>query len=138
MLSRLQIREESIVWKSFQIIRTFSIVCIGYILFRSDSLKTALVIFNRIVTSFYYDGWTSGLFSDKLDKFYWVCMFIGIGILFLIDLIERNNSFICWLNRQKLPVRWGILYIFMLSVIFVIIFSNVREAGVGNFIYYKF
>ncbi len=137
-LSRLQIRENSIVWKLFQIIRTFSIVCIGYILFRSDSINTALDIFKRIVTSFYYDGWTYGLISEKLDLFYWIFMIIGIIIMTTIDLIERRESFFKWLNTQKLPVRWGVLYVLMLSVLFVIVFSNVREAGAGNFIYYQF
>ena len=135
---KLNISEYSISWRTFQIIRTFTIICISYILFRANSLDSSLAIFRRIVTAFYYDGWTLGLINEKLDLLYWSCMALGIFIIIVIDLIERKESFICWLNRQKLPVRWGVLYLFMLCVLFVVLFSNVREAGAGNFIYYNY
>ena len=133
-----RINENSTVWKLFQVIRTFTIVCIGYVLFRADSLNTAILIFRRIVTEFCYDGWSYGLISDKLDLFYWLFMLAGICVIIAIDLLERKESFILWLNRQKQPLRWGILYLFILSVMFVVVFSNVKEAGAGNFIYYNF
>ena len=135
---RLQIHEDNTAWKLIQTIRTFIIICISYILFRTDCLNSSLLVIQRITTAFYYDGWTTGLISEKLDLFYWVFMFLGVFIIILIDLIERKEAFFCWLNKQMLPIRWGVLYVFMLAVLFVVVFSNVKEAGAGNFIYYNF
>ena len=136
--TKLNIREESLPWNIFQVVRTFIIVCIGYIFFRSDSMETAVTIISRIAGAFYYEGWSVGLFSEKLDKLYWICMFFGIAMMLLMDLIERKEPFLNWLNSKTLPVRWSLLYIFMMSVLFVVVFSNIKEAGAGNFIYYNF
>ena len=101
-------------------------------------MHTALLVFRRVVSAFYYDGWSFGLFSEKLDRFYWICMFTGVMIILFLDYIERKTPFINWINKQKTVVRWSFLYVFILSTVFVIIFSNIKEAGAGNFIYYNF
>ena len=135
---RLKINDESITWKCFQIIRTFAIVCFGYVLFRSDSLETALLIYRRIFTENFYYGWSWGLRYYSFDIFFWITMAMSVLFCLGIEYIECREKFTFWLNRQKLPVRWGILYIMMFSIASVLIFSNTKASNSANFIYFNF
>lgn len=135
---KLHISELSPGWRFFQVLRTFATVCAGYILFRAESLSSVGLILHRVFSAFYYDGWSVGLISESFDFFYWFFMFLLLAFCFFLELVERKTRFSAWLDQQILPVRWGILYIMMAAVLCMILFTNVREAASGNFIYYNF
>jgi D-alanyl-lipoteichoic acid acyltransferase DltB (MBOAT superfamily) len=46
----LKINTESIIWKSFQTLRTFTLFCIGCIFFRANDMKSSFEIFSKIAS----------------------------------------------------------------------------------------
>ena len=134
--TKLRINTESTAWKTFQILRTFIIVNIGYVLFRSTGIKMAFTIYNRIFNNLIFSGWSAVLRTDFTAS-YWVIIAASLIACLLIELIEKKERFNIWLNRQKYPVKWGILYILIISVIFTKMFSDAPVAS-GNFIYFNF
>ena len=48
----LHIKPDFKIWQLFQIIRTFIVVCFGFIFFRADSINTAFEIFKKIFSDF--------------------------------------------------------------------------------------
>ena len=136
--NRLRISKDAFWWKAFQMLRTFTIVCFGYVLFISNDLSQALMVYYRIFTQNFYFGWSHGLLNPEFDRFFWICMAAALAFCFLIEIIETKERFVPWLNRQKLPVRWAFLYGMMLSVACVLLFSDAQEVASGNFLYFNF
>ena len=135
---KLHIDDKSKLWRAFKILRTFILVNIGYVLFRADSFSSAVTIYRRILTKNFYFGWSYGLINRTYDWFFWTCMAVALLICLMIELVERREHFILWLNRQNIAVRWLLLYIMMLPVACIILFSNVQAASAGNFLYFNF
>lgn len=137
--TKSRISEDAFSWHLFKKVRTFLLVCIGYVFFRADSLRTALTIYKRIFSDFFYEGWSIGFYNEKFDAFFWIAMLVLALLIVMLDIVsEKKGNFVSWLNRQKLPLRWCILYFLMLSTLCMIVFSDVKAAGAGNFIYYNF
>lgn len=136
--SALSINEKSAAWKAFQMLRTFVIVCFGYVLFRASDISQALLIYSRIFTKNFYFGWSEGLINRTFDSFYWVTMACAILFLLIVEVVETKERFSVWLNNQKLPVRWISLYIMMISIALAVILSDGQTVSAGSFIYYNF
>lgn len=128
----LHIKENN-AWKLFQIIRTFTIVLIGYVLFRAPGLRAALSIYHSIITSFYYEGALSGLYL--LSQGEWILVLFGLLTIFLFDLIERKSAIADWIYSRNIVLRWPILYV-LLSI--ALLFFMNKPADAGNFIYFNF
>ena len=136
--SALKINEDAFGWKLFQVIRTFLIVCFGYVLFRASSLPQALTIYSRIFTKNFYFGWSEGLVNRTFDKFYWICMILSIGFLFCIELIERRKRFADWMDERHAAVRWIIIYVMLLAIVFALMLTAGTATNAGNFLYFDF
>ena len=136
--NRLHIDEKSKVWALFRIIRTFTIVTIGWIFFRADSISQAILILKRIATKNFYFGWSWGLVNPKFDVFFWVCMGLELIFMLILERVEYNQRLGEWLRTIKVAPRWGIIYALLLPVVYVLLFSNVQESAAGNFIYFNF
>ena len=125
--------KECNAWKLFQIVRTFTIVTIGYVIFRADGLRAALSIYHSIITSFYYEGALSGLYL--LSQGEWILVLFGLLAIFLFDLIERKSAIADWIYSRNIVLRWPILYV-LLSI--ALLFFMNKPADAGNFIYFNF
>lgn len=120
-------------WKLFQIVRTFVIVVIGYVLFRANGFTDAIHIYYRIATAFSYEGALSGLYLLSTGD--WIVVLFGTAVIFLFDLVERKTAIADWIYSRKIVLRWPILYV--LLAITLLFFLN-RPADAGNFIYFNF
>ena len=120
-------------WKIFQIIRTFLIVTVGYVIFRAEKLTTALYIYKKIVSKFYYKGAFAGL--TLLSRGEWIIILVGILFCFLEDLIESKRKISDWIYNRNIYVRWIIIYVLLALTL---LFFLVRPADESNFIYFNF
>ena len=132
-----RINESSLLWKAFQICRTFIIVSFAYVLFRADSLQSAAAIYNRIFTQFYYSGWTGDILG-RFDIEYAVLVIIGILMILLIDIIDLHGGFVKKVSRLKTAPKWIVLYCFMLGLIYIFLFTDTPVSDASNFIYFNF
>ena len=128
----LHIKENN-AWKLFQIVRTFVIVLIGYVLFRAPGLRAAFGIYRRILGAFYYEGALSGLYL--LSGGEWIIAVSGLLIIFVFDLIGRITAIAEWIYSRPVVLRWPIIY--GLLSITLLFFLNM-PADAGNFIYFNF
>lgn len=132
------INDDNFIWRCFQIIRTFFIVCIGYVLFRSASLEDAIGVYR----SFAFDivpkfgtGYFSGIISNQFSTTQWCVTAIVLGMLFIVEVIDTKTSFQRWLFERKTFVKWTCLYILMLATLFMGCYGQGDASG---FIYFQF
>ncbi len=136
MRARARIKEESVLWKLFTIFRTFFIVCVGYVLFRANSIHDAVLIFKRICSSAFFADIFKGLFTEETGIMYWLLIAASLVVCFIVDLIDEKKGFITWLNEIKLPLRWIILYVLLFGIIIFGVYGS--GVDVGGFLYEQF
>ncbi len=104
-------------------IKTFILVTLIWVFFRSQSFQDAIIIFKSVINNGNIDA--SQLVVPTVT---WVML-----ILFVIsDILLYNKRFDTWIGSFSMPVRWGIYSILIFSVI---VFSGVENFP---FIYFQF
>lgn len=134
---RLGVREDSLTLKIFRVCRTFCLLAIGEIMFRSEStammagmLKGLFAVCNPWIL---FDG---SLLAFGLDGKDFVVLAAALLILLGAGLASRRESLRAWLNRQELFIRWGIL---LAGVFAVAVFGVYGPAyDPTPFIYFQF
>lgn len=118
---------------------TFALVDFAWLFFRSDSMAQAFAILYRVFFCFqfkemtYYGSYLMG--RTKMELF---LLLLGIGLVFLVDLLHEKKISIEDFAARKIPlaVRWAVYIALTLGILLV----TVREYGQGasNFIYTRF
>ena len=111
IIKLFRINIKSWYYKTFQIIRTCIIVCLGLLIFRAESLKQAWVMFTNV---FHSSTLHSIVKPGGLNKIELIILFVSVLLIFIVELIEEYNINI----REKLDkkifiVRW-IVYLFLI------------------------
>ncbi len=128
----LKINEQSIIWKTFQIIRTLLIVNLGYVLFRAKDFAQAIYFYKKIFFSFLTAN-TPPLINSYF--FSWEMVATGVVILLIIEAVNYKGNFLLWLHKQNKVIRWGILYtFFIITLVSLLNYINVNKI----FMYYNF
>lgn len=120
--------EEMSPWRRvLGIVFTFHLVCLGWILFRADTMHTAGEIITQIFTNFHPE-----VFSQFIEGYK------GVSILMLLGFILHFTPHKWALTLQKgvtvSPVVLQALYL----VILIFIVTQLKSAGVQPFIYFQF
>jgi len=124
------------VFKYYQVLITFSLVCFAWIFFRARNISEAFYIIRNLFT-----GWsktmlqieTKGLSSFLLfDRRELVLSFSLILFMEFIHFIQRHGSIRYMLEDKPAFVRWSLYYSIILSIIFFGVF------GKNQFIYFQF
>lgn len=138
----LKFNRETFSWKLFQMIRTFSFVCLGRILFMADSVADAWEIYKSIFTTFnpwvLVDGTvlTYGLSAKEINV-----LLFSILILLIVSLLqEKCHSQDLKLRdkvaEQNIVFRWLVYFCAIFAVLILGKYGGGLDAG--NFIYMKF
>lgn len=121
----------------FQVARTFALVCVGELIFRSGSVSQAVSMLKSLFGTWnpwvLFDGFLLTLGVDAAD--FWVGI-IAIGVLLCVSLANRRISVREWVYSRELPVRWGLC----LGAILVVVVFGVYGPGYDPvpFIYFNF
>ena len=118
-------------WKeAFQMLFTFVLVVIGWIIFRSETISQAWEYIIRIFnTSLFYN-------PHLINRLYYVPLSVFLLFLIIIEWIDRNNEHGLVLRTIKFKVLRSIIYIFLFISIE---FYFVKTIGQTNtFIYFQF
>ncbi|MES2003059.1 MAG: MBOAT family O-acyltransferase [Bacteroidota bacterium] len=116
---------------------TFSLVCVAWIFFRANTMKSAFYIVQSIfsgIPDLYRDykkhsavieymGMSNGYLALS------VCLIL---LLLIIDKFKSGKKISFFFERQPIYIRWSIYFILILAVLFLGVFEN-RE-----FIYFQF
>ncbi|NJP39797.1 MBOAT family protein [Oscillospiraceae bacterium HV4-5-C5C] len=120
IFARLGWSRESRGWQAFQIGRTFLLVVIGELIFRSPSLGQAFGLIRRGFSQFRLTALQDGrLLKLGLDKADWIVVGLGLVLLFGVESIQESGLKLSPRLRQ-LPRagRWA-LYLGLILVIVI-------------------
>jgi hypothetical protein len=121
---------------TFNVIRTFVLVSIGWVLFRAPSIEAARVVFRTIIVD-----WRSFLTPERLMgevlgyRWHPIDLYVtllAIVVLELGDTFQSYGSVRAWLSRRPLLVRWCAYYSLGLFILFFGRFNG------PPFIYFQF
>jgi len=133
ILTKLKIKEDNVLWKLFQIFRTFMLVSIGRIFSRADDLTAALKMIRNMFSEFnpqiFFDGTILelGLMLRAI-----VVLVFTLTILFAVSILHERGVKI----REALEKRRLILQLILIAgaICFVLVFG----AYGSDFVYQQF
>lgn len=138
----LKINRDTFSWKLFQMLRTFSFICLGRILFKAATFGEALTIYKDMFTHFnpwiFFDGslYMYGLNAKQLHVLlYAVIVLIVISIL--QEILQKKG-----LSLREVIAKQNILfrYILCFGILVIILIFGMYGPGynAGDFIYMKY
>ena len=109
LYSAAKIEKGSYLKHIFKSAGTFFFAMTAWIIFRADSLKTALQMIRSMFTVHnYWVFWDDSLLSLGLDWKEWVVLLQSLALLFAISFIQTKLSVSNWILRQHIIVRWTV------------------------------
>jgi D-alanyl-lipoteichoic acid acyltransferase DltB (MBOAT superfamily) len=123
--------------RALKIVSTFTLVVIGWVLFRAESFGHAVTVFGAMSSGITEIADLDAVrikfrgMGIRMDDLLLYGLFIAI--LLLHDLVSRNRDFWISLREKPLVLRWSAYY---LLLFFVFFFSPQHAAQ--NFIYFQF
>ena len=137
LFDKVHLNTHSQSWKILQVCRTFTLVCLGELIFRSASVSQAVQMIKSIFSAWnpwvFFNGFIYTLGLDKADVTVGI---IAIIVLFAVSLLNRKQSMRMWVKTRELPIRWAIC---LFAIWFIVVFG-VYGPGYEHvpFIYFQF
>lgn len=109
----------TVTWTLLNILKTWCIIFVGELFFRSNSLKHGFVMLRAMCVDFNFKAFTDGTFSQFfLNKGDYIAIVVGTIIVMIAGLLKeygiiKDDTF--W--HMKLPVRWAIYYAMIIAVV---------------------
>jgi len=113
---------QNIFFKIFNVIKTFILVTLLWVLFRAKDLNEAGSIFNSLFSNFDVDD------DFKVETKIWIFFLLFI----VFDIILYKKRFDSWCNQQVPVFRWSL---YMIMIFIILVFSSVENFP---FIYFQF
>jgi alginate O-acetyltransferase complex protein AlgI len=115
--------------KGMQMTVTFALVCFAWIFFRANTISDAAYIATHLFSGI---GNLSSDFALGLSWGNWLVALIAIGVLEVVQWIQRHQSMREVLSRRPVWVRWGVYYGLVASTLILGMFQG------SQFIYFQF
>ena len=136
LVRKFKIRTSSFGYKLSMILINFILVDFAWLFFRATSFKNAVVLIKNI---FYFNPsvFTDGsLYKLGLDSSNFFVAMLSLGIVFIVDLLQRTKNLRDELLKQNMVFRWSL---YLTSAIVILIFG-VYGSGydIQQFIYSRF
>lgn len=119
----LHIDPNNLIWRIYQTVRTFLIICIGLTIMRSGSPNAAADMLINAIHCFSMDsvyGFLDNMIELGFDGDNLKVLLLGIIVLFIVNVIQERG--ICIRDRiaaMALPVRWCV-YLFGFAVVLIL------------------
>lgn len=136
ILETLKLNSKGFLFNVVNVVKTFFLVCVGWVFFRANSMADALYALNHFWRGLNNEAHMT-LLETNLNK-------IGFGItsvrisyfvvffLVLIQVFQRKGSFRDQLKKAPLLFRWLIWYLVLFMILIFGVIGNVE------FIYFQF
>ena len=114
----MNLKKDSLTWKTWYRIETFVLVTIAWIMFRADSTKIGLKMIWSIVATWnpwvIFDG---SLYRLGLDMKDWNVLIYSIVILVIAEIMQRKYNIREWLFNQNILIRAGIVISLIVTIV---------------------
>ena len=132
------VKQESVGWKLFGILRTFMLISMGRIIVKAENIRIAYKMIQSVFTTFNPWIWFDGsLFLLGVPQREFYILIFALIILLLVSLLQEKG--ICVRDKiqgQGLVARWGIYYAAILLVLLCGVYGIGYDAS--GFIYMQF
>lgn len=109
--AKLKVNPKSKVLVCIRVVRTFLLVCIGFIFFRANTFSQALLLIKNIFGGFGFVQFvTGGIFTLGLDPIEAVIALVSLGILICVSALCQKQSVRERISTKPLALRWIIWY----------------------------
>lgn len=117
--AKLHLNPDSLPYRWFKIIRTTFFVIIGELFFRAQGLRAGLSMFKIMVTKFTFSSINLAFLKDlKLDKYDLIIVGVVLLVVFVVGILKEKGIDVNGkITGAKLPVRWAVMLVLILSVI---------------------
>ncbi|MEG0616447.1 MAG: MBOAT family O-acyltransferase [Oscillospiraceae bacterium] len=133
----MKINTQSTTYSIFTCVRTFLLVCVGFVFFRAENIQTALDIFKQIFTGVQpwvlFDG---SLLQMGLDGKDFIVLIIATVILIVVDTLSQKIDVRQAIANKELPIRWAVYIAGFAAVLLFGIYGPAYDAT--PFIYVRF
>lgn len=119
-LKKLHINPKSVLWGLFQMLRTFIIVCIGYVFDIAPSFRQSIWTFKQIVTKQRFGHILGQIYDLGINQFNLIVLAVcSVVVLFVSIYQERKGEQVrIALDKKNALIRYGVVLV-LLSVILV-------------------
>lgn len=128
------ISENNFLIRLIGILLTFNLISFAWVLFRSNTLSDAILIYQKIFTGIHglfslsnYHSFSLGLDQNALLTI--ICLIIFME---LIHYFENYSDFRNLFNDKPIIIRWTLYYLLIFAIIFLGVYSE------SSFIYFQF
>ncbi|MCR5655133.1 MAG: MBOAT family protein [Lachnospiraceae bacterium] len=128
---------ECFSFRLFQCLRTFFLVCFGFLFFRAESFKTALLMIPYLFSGNMQVFTEEGMLALGLDLMDLRVLFFGLVLLLLVSVFQTQRGSVReWIAKQNLVFRWAVY----LSLLFAVLLFGMYGPGfvANQFIYQNF
>lgn len=137
---RLKINKDAWWFRLFQILRTFTLCCIGRVFFRAENMGVAIGVFRQTFAATGFWRITGQrFFKHGLDQQSWILVAVLLILLLIAGIIEERSNgktvteVIC---EKPLILRLVVVYVLLAGVLIFGTYGPVDPAA--NFIYEQF
>ena len=137
-LKKLHINPENFLWRLFQILRTFIIVCIGYVFDIAPSFKHAVWTFKKILFNQHFGGISAQIYGLGVNKFNMIVLTLGSIIILFVSLYQEKSKkqIRTVLDKKNFWIRYCAI-LFLLSAVLVFGLYDPGNAT-ATFVYAQF
>lgn len=134
---KLKIKTDCFSWQLFRMARTFFITTMGRVIFRADSLGTAMTVYKKMFSCIYIKNFIGKqFFSYGLNAYDIILLAVAIFVIWAVDMIGEKTDVRDALAKQNLVFRWILLLALILSVVVFGVYGPAYNAS--SFIYEQF
>lgn len=117
LIKMFSINTDHVLYHLFQTVRTFCLVCIGFIFFRAASLTEGFMILIKTLNIKSGIHLHANILQLGLDLYDIAVLLITLIILFIISLLHQKYKVREIIAKAYLPIRWLIYYLLLYSTI---------------------
>lgn len=138
-LEKFKINGKSLRFRLFQMLRTFALVCLGYIFDVAPNLTQSLSTFWRLLTDHSISTALKQIQELQLEIRHYQIIFLGTVLVFLVDVYHERNG--CHILRKNLDDRpFAVRYLLIVGCLLATLYYGVwgPSFGASAFVYMQF
>ena len=127
--------------KIFTYIYTMLIVCIGFVIFRADTLSQAFYMLRKMFTGVSFDDCNMSFVISQLNPWFIFMLFSGFIGMAPVKIIKEKLQYILYIKELRLTWKYTIINIFSYIVpVMLLVWFIIRLSGntYNPFIYFRF
>lgn len=121
------------LFRYFQVLRTFFLVCIGYVFFQQPSMGKAVFVFRSVAEALINLDFSLNINNLGLPGKTLIITALAPVIIVIVWLVQRKGSIIEWITKQNFILRYVIYALALWSIVLL-----GAAFGENKFIYFQF